>query len=146
MRDTLINSENLRQLKEVLPQGSGKRIAEMTGLALNTVSATLNGRSNNQQVLDTAYFILDEEIKRQQKRNRIHEKLDQYDIRQYVLRKEMIEHIGLRAFNRHVEVGNLTVIRFGGEKQNCKIRVERVEWNAFLRKMNLEAKGEVVES
>jgi hypothetical protein len=64
MRDKRISTDKLKQIRNYLPQGSNKIIAEKTGLSSTFVSKVLHGIHLNVKVIEEAIKIaVDEKTK-----------------------------------------------------------------------------------
>lgn len=55
-----ISTKDLTKIKNLLPRGSVKRIAEELSVDISTVSKVLNGRFNNQSVIELAIKIIED--------------------------------------------------------------------------------------
>lgn len=58
MKKIAITEDKLSTLRDMLPHGSGKRIAEKLGCSQILVSRVLNGKSNCPQVINAALEII----------------------------------------------------------------------------------------
>lgn len=56
-----MNKEELQKIKQWLPRGYARQIFNETGLSFMTIYSTMNGKINNQRVIDAAIQIAKEE-------------------------------------------------------------------------------------
>ena len=62
-----MKKEDLQKSKQWLPRGYGRRIYNETGITFTTIYATMNGKTHNQRVIDTAIAIAKEEKEKNEK-------------------------------------------------------------------------------
>lgn len=62
-----MKNEDLQKIKQWLPRGYGRRIFDETGITFTTIYATMNGKTNNQKVIDLAIIIAKEEKEKAEK-------------------------------------------------------------------------------
>lgn len=58
-----MNKKELKKIKDLLPEGYGPRLQEITGKSLVTIYNTLNGRTRNDAVIDAAIALAEENKK-----------------------------------------------------------------------------------
>ena len=56
-----MTKDELMILKNALPFGSQKRISDILGISLQAVGQALSGKSKNEDVVEQAFLILEEE-------------------------------------------------------------------------------------
>lgn len=62
-----MKKEDLQKIKQWLPRGYARRIYNETGISFMTIYATMNGKTNNREVIKAAIAIAKEEKEKAEK-------------------------------------------------------------------------------